>query len=128
MTPAAKRYSFAFTGFMLAYAGVVIGVPFLDRAFDFATPVRIGLALLPVVPTLFALREFMILLHIVDEVQRRIQLEAILIAAAVVGFGSFAWGFVEGAIDVPRISLIWVLPALAAVWGAALPFVRRRYV
>ena len=36
MTPAAKRYSFAFTGFMLAYAGVVIGVPFLDRAFDFA--------------------------------------------------------------------------------------------
>ncbi len=127
MNPASKRYTFAFTGFMMAYGGFVIGVPFLDRAFEFAQPVRIGLALLPVIPSLFALREFLILLASVDEVQRRIQQEAILIAAGVIGFGSFAWGFVEGTIDVPALSPIWILPAMVAVWGLALPFVRRRY-
>lgn len=127
MTPAAKRYTFAFMGFMGAYTGAVIGAPFLDRAFDLAEPARLALALLPVVPALFALREFVIFLRSMDEVQARIQFEAILIAAGVVASASFAWGFVEEWMAVPHVSLIWVFPAMVAAWGVALPLVARRY-
>ncbi|MCR9130572.1 MAG: hypothetical protein NXI12_13715 [Alphaproteobacteria bacterium] len=127
MKPAARRYTFAFTGFMMCYSGLVLGVPFLDRAFELSSPVRLLLALAPVVPALFALREFVIFLRAADEVQARIQSEAILITAGVVAFASFAWGFVEGWMEVPDLSFIWILPAMVAVWGCALPFVTRRY-
>ena len=122
MKPAAKRYTFAFTGFMMCYSGIVLGVPFLDRTFDLAPPVRLVLALAPVIPALLALREFIIFLRAADEVQARI-----LIAAGVVAFASFAWGFVESWMAVPDLSFIWILPAMVAVWGLALPFVSRRY-
>ncbi|MGX6648183.1 hypothetical protein ACWCOP_09610 [Maricaulaceae bacterium MS644] len=127
MTPAARRYTFAFLGFMGAYTGMVIGAPFLDRAFDLPDPARLALALAPVIPALFGLREFVIFLRSLDEVQTRIQSEAILIAAGIIAFSAFAWGFVESWMNVPRISLIWVLPAMVAVWGLALPLVSRRY-
>ena len=127
MKPAAKRYTFAFTGFMMCYSGFVLGVPFLDRAFDLAPPVRLVLALAPVIPALLALREFVIFLRAADEVQARIQSEAILIAAGVVAFSSFAWGFVESWMEVPDLSFIWILPAMVALWGLVLPFVSRRY-
>jgi hypothetical protein len=124
---AARRYTFAFLGFMACYARVVIGAPFLDRAFELPGAVRIVLALAPVIPALLALREFVIFLRSMDEVQARIQSEAILIAAGVVAFASFAWGFVEGWIAVPDLSFIWILPAMIAVWGLAVPMVARRY-
>lgn len=127
MTPAAKRYTFAFLGFMAAYSAAVIGVVYLDRAFDFPTAVRVCLALLPIVPALFALREFIIFLGAMDEVQRRIQHEAILIAAGVVGFGTFTLGFLDAVVDVPEFSLTWILPAIIAVWGVSIPLVSRRY-
>lgn len=127
MSLAARRYTFAFLGFMGAYAGVVIGAPFLDRAFDLPGPARLALALAPVIPALFGLREFVIFLRSMDEVQARIQSEAILIAAGIVAFAAFGWGFVESWMSVPQISLIWVLPAMVAVWGLALPLVSRRY-
>jgi hypothetical protein len=127
MTPASRRYTFAFLGFMGCYAGVVVGAPFLDRAFELSQPVRLVLALAPVVPALLGLREFIIFLRSMDEVQARIQFESLLIAAATVAFAAFSWGFVEGWMEVPDISLLWVLPAMIAVWGLILPLVSRRY-
>ena len=75
------------------------------------------------------LRAYLTVLGKMDELQRRIQSEAILIAAGVVGFGSFAYGFLEGAKVLPSIpgALLWILPAMIAVWGLALPYVSRRY-
>lgn len=127
MKPAARRYAFAFTGFIMAYSAIVLATPFLDGAFELPEQVRLAMALAPVIPALLALREFVIFLRAADEVQARIQSEAILIAAGVVAFSSFAWGFVEGWMEVPNLSFIWILPAMVAVWGLALPFVSRRY-
>ncbi|MGY6627423.1 MAG: hypothetical protein ACXIVL_02815 [Oceanicaulis sp.] len=127
MTQAAKRYTVWFLFWMMMYSAVLIGGTIAHNRLDLDGLAALAVAVAPVLPTLMALREFVIFLRAMDEVQARIQSEAILIAAGVVGFGSFAWGFVESRVEVPDVSLIWILPAMVAVWGLALPFVSRRY-
>jgi phosphate/sulfate permease len=73
------------------------------------------------------LRAYAVFVDAVDEFQRRIQSEAITISAGVVGFGSFAYGFLEEWAGFPHLPLIWVLPALIGVWGAAACVIRLRY-
>ena len=127
MNPAAKRYTRRFLFWMLIYSIAVIVTTGLLDGLDLPPPARVGFALLPVLPTLMALREFIIFFRAMDEVQARINAEAILIAAGVVGFGSFAWGWVELWMDWPFVPMIWILPALIAAWGVARIFVSRRY-
>lgn len=77
-----------------------------------------GLAsLTPLIPAFFALRAFIERIRAMDEYQRRIATEAILWAAGIVGFACFGYGFLEGAVAVPQISLLWVLPGLIGVFG-----------
>ncbi len=127
MNPAAKRYTRRFLFWMLIYSVTVLVMTGLQDRLEIPDPARIALALLPVLPTLMALREFIIFWRAMDEVQARINGEAILIAAGFVGFGSFAWGWVELWMDFPAIPMIWILPALIAAWGIARVFVSRRY-
>jgi len=122
-----KRYVRWFPVWGALYAVTVIGAQVIDNRVEISGLARVTLALSPLVPALLMLREFLIVFRSLDEVQQRIQAEAILTSAGVVGFGSFAWGFLEGAFGLPPVSLIWVLPALIAVWGLALPVVSRRY-
>ena len=84
-------------------------------------------ALAPLLPALLMLRAYVIFLNGIDEFQRRIQTDAILISAGVVGFGSFAYGFLEEWADFPHLPLIWVFPALCGFWGLAACFLRMRY-
>ncbi|PWE17099.1 hypothetical protein DDZ18_10390 [Marinicauda salina] len=127
MSPAAKRYSFRIAGAAGAYAGAVVGVNALDAGFALDAPVRVGLALLPVLPALYGLWAALQFVRAMDEVQARIISEAMLVSALIVGFASFTYGFLEGALALPDISMIWVLPALLGVMGVAQVFVRMRY-
>ena len=51
-----------------------------------------------------------------DEFEQRIEWVAIAIAATGVGLASFAWALLESAALVPHGALMWVLPALIAVY------------
>lgn len=63
-----------------------------------------------------------------DELEHRIQLQAIAIAAASVGLASFVAGFLAIAGLIPGTPLLlWVLPLLFAVYGLANWRIRRRY-
>ena len=88
---------------------------------------RIPFALLPLVPSFMALRAYLTFYRDMDELQRRINSEAIIIATGVVGMGSFAYGFLESWAKAPHVPLIWVMPAIIAAWGFALAIVTRRY-
>lgn len=87
----------------------------------------IAASLAPLLPALLMLRAYATFLRDIDEFQRRIQTDAILIAAAIVGFGSFAYGFLEEWADFPHLPLIWVFPALIFFWGLAACVIRLRY-
>lgn len=127
MASASKRYTRRFVFWMMVYSVAVIVTSGINDRVELATPWRAALAVAPVIPALFALRELLIFFRTLDEVQARIHSEAILLSAGIVGFGTFAWGFVELWLALPRVPIILVLPALIAVWGIARPFVARRY-
>jgi len=127
MNPAAKRYMRWFLFWMGVYSVLTIAGGVAHNRFGVEGGLALVFALSPVLASLMALREFVIFLRAADEVQARIQLEAILWGAGVVAFASFAWGFIEVRMEVPDLSFIWILPAMVAVWGLAVPLVSRRY-
>ena len=93
-----------------------------------ALPLRVLVVLLPVVPIVFVVRAMVRLVLASDELERRLQLEAISIASLSVGLLSFAAAFLRGAGLLPiDNALMLVLPALFAAYGIANWFVRRRF-
>lgn len=112
-----KRYLIHFGLAMLAYTLTLFGSIWAIENGELSDW-SAGLAsLTPLVPAFYALQAFIARVRSMDEFQRRIVSEAILWAAGIVGFASFGYGFLEGAVEVPDIGLIWVLPALGGVYG-----------
>jgi hypothetical protein len=65
-----------------------------------------------------------------DELQRRIDGEAAVIAACVVGLAAFAYGLVLAALGAksqPALPAMFVGPALIGVWGLSKQFLTRHY-
>lgn len=114
-----RRYVIHFGVAMLAYMLVLFGSITAINNGELSGW-SAGLAsLTPLIPAFYALRAFIVRIREMDEYQRRVATEAILWAAGIVGFASFGYGFLAGAVEVPEISLIWVLPALAGSFGVA---------
>jgi hypothetical protein len=124
---AARRYrrDVAITGVL--YVGLVFGAALAIRNYDLPQWAVILLSLAPVTPALMMLRAYIVFTRSMDEFQRRMQSEALIIATGVILFASFAYGFVEEWADFPHVPLIWVFPAFCAVWGVTTVFVRGRY-
>ncbi len=122
-----RRYMGNMAVASVLYTAAVFGGAFAIRDDDASQWVAIGAALLPLLPALLMLRAYLIFLNGLDEFQRRIQTDAMLVSAAIVGFGSFAYGFLEEWADFPHLPLIWVLPALIGIWGLAACIIRLRY-
>lgn len=92
---------------------------------------RALVAVLPAVPIALVLRAMVRYIRGVDELQQRIELEAICIAAALVSFAYMTGGFLQIArvIDVPAGSaMLWVFPLVCGTYGIAKSIVARRYL
>ncbi len=133
LPPKAKQATAAYVRNMaicaVVYVSVVFGAVTLIRHMPFSLPqwAVILVALTPLIPALMMLRTYVTYLRALDELGRRIQTEAWLISAGVVGLGSFTYSFLEEWAQFPRIDLVWIFPALIFFWGMASFFVRRRY-
>lgn len=112
---AASAYALELGTAMVAYALLLVAATLLLAAHPHA-PWRFPLLLAPVVPVLFALRAVLRFVGRLDEMQRRMQLEALAFAFAVAVPALLAYGLLElgGA---PHLPLLWVAPALVALWG-----------
>ncbi len=117
-----KRYLVHFGGAMLVYTGTIVASVWTIGALEVTGWRAAALSLTPMVPALYALHAFVVRFRAGDEFLRRVESEALLWAAGIVGFASFGYGFLEGSIDAPQISMIWVLPALIATYGAIYGF------
>ena len=109
------------------YVAAVFAGAFAIRNLSPPYPVVVVLALLPVAPALLMLRAYLVYSRSLDELQRRIQSEALIVAAAFVTFGSFAYGFLEEWADFPHVPMLWVFPAYSFIFGIAHIVIRRRY-
>jgi len=95
-----------------------------------APALRAVIALLPVAPIALVLRAMLRFIRGVDELQQRIELEAICIAAALVSFAYMTGGFLQAArvIDVPAsAAMLWVFPLVCGTYGVAKSVIARRY-
>ncbi|MCE7032360.1 hypothetical protein LY625_06950 [Lysobacter sp. GX 14042] len=126
-----RRYMREFGVAMSAYVLVLVAsITALNGPLASAGPaVRAVVALLPVLPVGLVLRAVLRYVRDEDELQRRIDSEAIAIAALVVGLGTFSLGMLAAA-DVLTVSgdwWLWILPAMFAVFGLAKFAAVRRY-
>ena len=127
MRAAQRRYVREFLPAMAAYVLLLFVSLELLKHVD-AVPLRAVIVLLPVLPIVFVVRAMVRLVLASDELERRLQLEAISIASLSVGLLSFAAAFLQGAGLLPIDNgLMWVLPALFAAYGMANWWVRRRF-
>ena len=122
-----RRYLLELTGAMLLYAALLVAANFIDDRFHPTGAARMAVALVPMIGAVAAAWAIMRHIWKLDEMQRRIQLDAIAISFLATALGTFGWGFAEdaGAPDLPTFA-IW--PLMAAGWVAGLFIARRRYL
>jgi hypothetical protein len=121
---AARTYTREFSLAMAAYVVVVLVSIKLVGAVD--QPLKTLVALTPLVPATFALIAYMRFLSRMDELGRRIQLEALAFGFGTAGMITVAYGFLENA-GFPQLSYIWVFPAMIFLWGIGGAIASYRY-
>lgn len=124
-----RRYIREFFPAMAAYVLLLfVSLVLLKHVHAVPVPLKVVIVLLPVLPVVFVVRAMVRLILASDELERRLQLEAISIASMSVGLLSFAAAFLRGAGLLPiDNALMWVLPAMFAGYGMANWWVRRRF-
>ncbi|MCA9919658.1 MAG: hypothetical protein KC445_16990 [Anaerolineales bacterium] len=84
-------------------------------------------ALLPVAPFLNAMTAVLHNVRSQDELFRKIQLEAVLVTALLVGALTFSYGLLEASELVPPLPTVFIAPCMIAVWGIANAAISRHY-
>ena len=129
-TPALRsRYLREFLPAMIGYVITLFASIWLLRLVD-DPGLRALVALLPVPTIALAMRAIIRYIRDADELQRRIELEAVSFATAGVSLAYLAAGFLQSAkvIDIPAsVAMIWVFPLVCFVYGVAKVVVSRRY-
>ena len=120
--PYLKELSATFALYAVLLVGSIellthVAIPAPWRDLIALSPMLAGLALPWVV-----LRE----LRRMDELQTRIQLEALGFSFAGTALLTFSYGFLEG-LGYPRLSMFGVWPVMAVLWIVGLVLARRRY-
>lgn len=125
LSPTARRYLLEFGAAMAGYVVVVLISGAVIRAHPDAGW-RYVVAVTPLVPALAAAVAVLRHLGRIDELERRIQLEAVAFAALLTGLVTFTYGFAEG-VGAPSLSMVYVLPLLVALWGVGVGVATWRY-
>lgn len=87
---------------------------------------QVIITLLPAIPVAVVILAIMRMLIDSDELQQRIQLFATAFSAALTGFITFSYGFLEN-VGFPKFSTFLVFPMLILFWGLSLGYFTRRY-
>ena len=111
---------------MLGYIIVLFGAISVMNTLEEDNPLRYVLALLPIIPLIFAFLSYMWFVRRVDEMQRRIQFEAVAISMGSTIFITLTLGFLEVA-GFPAVGMIWVPPIIILTWGLGTAIASRRY-
>jgi len=125
-----KRYLREFIPAMLAYVALILLFGTLGPKTE-GMAWRVLLALLPLLPVALVIRAIVRVIRDQDELERRIDLEAIAIAAMSTGFGYFSFGLLLSAgvgweVGADAVA-VWVMPCLFASFGVAKLLIARRY-
>jgi hypothetical protein len=126
-----RQYRRQFAIWMGLYAVMFFPMIMLMAVTEVFTPwassLRCLFVLLPLVPMFLALRAFIRSLDSLDELQRRIHLEAFAFSLSCICMLTFSYGMLEAFVDQQHVSLIFVLPMAIIFWFVGVLLARRRY-
>ena len=128
LSPEARaRWRRRFLTTALAAAAVTIAAAFVAKQFPLRSPVRIACALVEGAATAAIIVASVRGIGRLDELQQRIQLQALAIAFAGTGVLATAYGFLvsAGLPDIDWGAVVW--PAMVALWVVGLIIANRRY-
>lgn len=124
-----RDYLRRFLPAMLAHGLVLIAAMFALRHVE-ATPLRALIALAPLLPIGLAAAAMLRFLRDSDELERRVELEAMALAALLLTTGSLTLGLLVSAgllqVEVGQ-ALLWIMPAYLFLYGICAVFTARRY-
>ena len=83
-----------------------------------AAPWHVVLALLPTLPVIWVMWSLYLFLTRADELQRRVHLTALSVAAGVTAFLTLTYGFLEQFAGFPHVPAWWTFVVIDLVWGA----------
>ncbi len=130
-----RKYFLQFVGAMIAYVVLMSAIwatsiyllnsPSLRHSIV-DTNWRYLVLLIPVIPVIYGIAAFVRAVGELDELQRRIQLEAFAFSLGSTAVLTFGYGMLEIA-GAPHISSLFVLPLMAFLWGIGLVTASREY-
>lgn len=124
-TAAARKYKIRMLVVSAAYVALTYAsVRWLHR--QPPLPWRYLIAILPVLPIFLMPALVIELLRNLDELQRKIQLDALGFAFAATALSTLTYGFLQNA-GLPQLNWIWVWPIMGAFWIIGLLAARWRY-
>ena len=123
---AGRRYRIEFAGAMVAYAVVLVVVISVLNNIGDESGWRVPLPLVPMVPIVLAFLAFVRYLDRMDELQRRIQMEALSFGFGGTALLTFGYGFLQ-MVGFPQVSWFFVWPIMAVLWMAGKARADRRY-
>ena len=128
--PAGKRYIRALLPIMGFYSLALFASIWVIKQGIASIPLRAVIAVSPALAILMLMWAALRYLREIDELQRRIETEAIGAASLLVALVYFAGGMLEKA-EVVRmdagVAMIWVFPMLCGLYGIAKMVLTRRY-
>lgn len=121
-----RTYLLELGGAIALYAILLIGAAAVERAMHPVGALKLAINLVPMLGAFAAAWAILRGLWRMDELQRRIQLDAIAISFLGTALITFGWGFAEGA-GLPHLRAFAVWPIMGALWCVGSLIAVRRY-
>jgi len=121
-----KRYFLELGSSIVIYMiAIFVSTYLLDTIGD-ASPIRVAIALLPMIPAVGICWVVIRQLRRLDELQRKIQFEALSWAFGLTAVATFSYGFLE-TVGYPKLSYFFIWPLMAVFWIIGIFVSLRRY-
>jgi ABC-type dipeptide/oligopeptide/nickel transport system permease subunit len=122
-----RTYYARFTVSMGLYVAAIVGVSAAFARDLIPARFAAGVALLPALPLVLVALTILAYLRKIDELQRKVQLDAMAFSFALTSVTTFSYGLLQSYARAPAVSWTFVWPVLAVYWVIGLWFSRRRY-
>lgn len=127
LTAGVKRSFGRTTFYTVLYLSLTFASVTVMRALHASGALAIALALVPAIASIGLVHAYLLGLRELDEFQRRLQYEAMLIAAAVTAFASVAYGFLEMLAGFPHVSAFYAILVMVGAFSLAVVFLNLRH-
>ncbi|MHA7064299.1 hypothetical protein [Azospirillum argentinense] len=121
-----KRYGVELSGALALYVALLLGANAADQLLQPEGTMKMAIAILPILGTVAVTWTVLRGLRRMDELQRRIQFDAIVLSFTGTALATFAWGFAEGA-GAPELRAFHVWPLMAVLWVVGVCVAQWRY-